>query len=255
MGKEIFSVLLSSSLAPTDFSIYLQRSKRIKQGIMSLLQPVVRGNEIKLVRRLGDNGLEWVDVSINEGLQRSLLPELERSLGRDQTDLDIEAESAVSRVRQSFTLLTLLQTQHQWSTKDFLDLVERQSLARSGRQMGNDLGDLALRTPDGSFSSTALPKRGFSCLRSDLVEVQFKPVLAGQGEAMVQLSRSSQRIVSARLRRIKVHFGSETPSCHVDQLFEAAKYGTWMWASCRVIENRDGIAKALLLESIRVHAV
>lgn len=255
MSKEVFSVLLSSTTKPTELAPYLRRALRIEQGIMSLLQPIVRGNEILLMKRFSAEGVEWLDVHIKEGRQRSLLPELERSLGRDQTDLDIEAASAASRVRQSFTLLTLLQTKHQWSANDFLDLVERQSLARSGRQMGDDVGKLTLRSPDGSFSSTVLPKRGFSCLRSDLVEVQFRPLSVGASEAFVQLSRSSRRTVSGRLRQIKLHLGNETAGGLADQLFQAAKSCTWLWASCRVIDNRDGVAKFLLLESIRAHAV
>lgn len=255
MSKEAFSVLLSSTTMPSELSLYLQRASRIQQGITSLLQPIVRGNEVLLMKRFGDEGVEWIDVYIKEGRQRSLLPEFERSLGQNQTDLDIEAESAASRVRQSFTLLTLLQTKHQWSANEFLDLVERQSLARSGRQMGDDLGKLTLRSPDGSFSSTVLPRRGFSSLRSDLVEVQFMPLSVGTDEALVQLSRSSRRTVSGRLRRIKLHLGNETADDLADQLFQATKSCTWMWASCRVIDNRDGVAKSLLLESIRVQPV
>lgn len=113
----------------------------------------------------------------------------------------------------------------------------------------------ALLEVDSLEFSALLPKRGFSSLRSDLVEVQFRPLSVGVKEALVQLSRSSRRTVSGRLRQIKLHLGDETAGGLADQLFQAAKSCTWMWASCRVIDNRDGVAKSLLLESIRVRAV
>lgn len=254
MSKEIFSVQVSSGALSTDLEPFLRRVERIKDGISSLLEPIVRGNEIRLLKRVSQTGEEWLDVHIKEGRQRSLLPELERSLGHTLTDLDIEAISALTRVREALTLLAVLRTKRRWTATDLMDLVERQALARSGRQMSDDKGKLTVLTPDGMSSSAVLPKRGFSAFRSDPVEVQFRPLLAGPKEALVQLSKNSRRTVSGRSRQIKLYFGDETDHGLADQLFKAAKSCSWMWANCRVIDNRDGVAKSLLVESWREHS-
>jgi len=250
MSKETFSVQVSSAALSTDLEPFLRRVDRIKDGIINLLEPIVRGNEILLVKRIQPTGEEWLDVHIKEGRQRSLVPELEQSLGHTLTDLDIESSSALIRVREALTLLSILHTKHRWAATELMDLVERQGLARSGRQMSDDKGTLTVVSPDGQSSSAVLPKRGFSALRSDPVDVQFRPLLAGPKMALVQLSKSSKSALSGRSSQIKLYFGNASEDDLADRLFKASKSCAWMRASCRVIENRDSVAKALLMESL-----
>ena len=251
MSIGVFSVLMGHAAQPTELAAYVRRLNRVEQGIQDLLAPIRWSSEIRLFRRVDPEGEEWLDVHVEEGAQRSMVPELERSLGSTLRDLDIEGEFAQRRVRQALVLLTELQTKRQWNTSEFLDVVERGTLTRAGRHMGDDQGRLMVRTPDGQSASTLLPNRRFSALRAEAVDLQFRPLKVGIDGAQVWLSKAAHRLVTSRSRRIELNWHSDVSATVADELFHAAKVQRWVWARCRVIDNRDGIAKTLLVECMR----
>lgn len=250
MSMGIFSVLLGHAAQPTELAIYFRRLKRVEQGIEDLLAPVRRSCEIRLLRRIDSECKEWLDVHVEEGAQRSMIPEFERSLGSALKDLDIEAERAQRRVRLALELLTELQTRRLWNTREFMDVVERGSLTRAGRFMGDDQGRLVVRTPDGLNASTSLPNRRFSALRASAVDLQLLPLKVGITRAQVRLSTAAHRLVTSRSRLIELNWHGEDSAAVADELFRATKGQRWVKARCRVIDNRDGIAKTLLVERL-----
>ncbi|MDP1654542.1 MAG: hypothetical protein Q8K91_00605 [Hylemonella sp.] len=250
MSTGVFSVLMGHAAKPTELASYVRRLKRVEQGIEDLLAPIRLSSDIRLFRRVEPEGEEWLDVHVEEGAQRSMVPELERSLGSMLRDLDIEGALAQQRVRLALALLTELQTKRQWNTGEFLDVVERGTLTRAGRHMGDDQGRLMVRTPDGQSSSTLLPNRRFSALRASAIDLQFRPLKVGIDGAQVWLSKATHRLVTSRSRRIELNWHGDVSSTFADELFHAAKVQHWVWARCRVIDNRDGIAKTLLVESM-----
>lgn len=250
MSIGVFSVFIGDAARPTEISAYHLRLKRVAQGIEDLLAPIRRSCNIRLLRRVEHEGEEWLEVHVEEGAQRSMIPEFERSLGSTLSDLDIEGALAQQRVRLTFSLLTELQTKRQWNIGEFMDVVERGTLTRAGRHMGDDQGRLMVRTPDGQSSSTLLPNRRFSALRASAIDLQFRPLKVGIDGAQVWLSKATHRLVTSRSRRIELNWHGDVSSTFADELFHAAKVQHWVWARCRVIDNRDGIAKTLLVESM-----
>ena len=65
-----------------------------------------------------------------------------------------------------------------------------------------------------------------------------------------ELNTSDHRLVMSRSRRIELHWSGTTSERVADELFQKAKGQQWVWARCRVVDNRDGVAKTLLLESM-----
>lgn len=206
---------------------------------------------MRLLRRVEPKGEEWLDVHVEDGAQRSMIPEFERSIGSTLSDLDIEGALAQQRVRLALALLTELQTKRHWNIGEFMDVVERGTLTRAGRHMGDDQGRLMVRTPDGQSSSTLLPNRRFSALRPSAIDLQFRPLKVGIDGAQVMLSKAAHRLVTSHSRRIELNWHGDASATFADELFYAAKVQRWVWASCRAIVNRDGIAKTLIMECLR----
>ena len=251
MSIGVFSVFIGDAARLTEISAYHLRLKRVEQGIEDLLAPIRRSCNMRLLRRVEPKGEEWLDVHVEDGAQRSMIPEFERSIGSTLSDLDIEGALAQQRVRLALALLTELQTKRHWNIGEFMDVVERGTLTRAGRHMGDDQGRLMVRTPDGQSSSTLLPNRRFSALRPSAIDLQFRPLRVGIDGAQVMLSKAAHRLVTSHSRRIELNWHGDASATFADELFYAAKVQRWVWASCRAIVNRDGIAKTLIMEFLR----
>lgn len=251
MSIAIFSVSIGQARQATELLSYLDRLSRIRNGLEDLLRPICRSSQIQMFTRVDSDGQEWLDVHVKEGDQLSMVPEFERSLGSSLKVHDIEGKLAEKRVRLAIELLTELTTRRQWSFSDFWDVVDPGSVTRAGRRMGDDQGRLVVRTPDGRSASTSLPNRRFSAVRTSPVQLQFLPLSVGRVRALVKLSKSDRLMVNSRSRRIDIFWHSDDSASIAEDLFRAVKEQGWVWARCRVIDNCDGQAKALLVDSMQ----
>jgi hypothetical protein len=63
MSTAVFSVMVGRAAQPTELAAYVQRLKRVEQGIEDLLAPIRWSSEIRLFRRVEPEGEEWLDVN------------------------------------------------------------------------------------------------------------------------------------------------------------------------------------------------
>jgi len=250
MNACTFSVMVGRVSMRTDVRSYRRQLERMERGIEDLLGPLRKRSEVRSFRRIDPSGEEWIDVCLEPGPQGSMISELERSIGSTRRELDLAADFAQHRSQLPPSLLAELMSKRRWSVAEFLDFIERETLARAGRYMSNDQGELVVRTPDGRYASAPVPNRRFSAMRSDMVDLHFRPLMVGCGIAQIQLSKDSHRLVRSRSRRMNLHWNEESDACVADTLFRAAMAQHWVRGQCRVFDNRDGRAKSLFLEEL-----
>lgn len=250
MSQGVFSVMVGRADQVVELDAYVQRFQRVEKGVKDLLKPICKNSKIRLFKRIDNEKNEWLDVKFEEGAQGDIFADLEQSSGSSFTITDVEREHAQARARKAVYLRNELNTKRTWRLTEFFDLVDRQDLATAGRNMGNDLGTLVILSTDGRLSSALMPNRKFSALRDQSLSLQIRPVSVGDDRATVRLSKASRVHTAGKSRQLKMVWDSVADRDFSDELYAAVRQQRWISARCRVIENREGLAKSLVLESI-----
>lgn len=253
-SKPLFSVQLGPASQVLAVGEYVQRLLRVQAGIKKLLHPLHLHSHMDHYRRTGEDGLEWMDVHLKEGVQLNFVDELESSIGSRLRLLDIELQAATDATECALQTLRELQIRRTWKSSEFLNFVERRSHSREANALGHgmqaDDNSVRIHFPLGKKSEAVVLNRRFSAICVDPVEVTFRPTHVGADRAFVSLSKASMRLICSDLRRIEASWSDTTGQSISDLLFRAARSQSWVSVQCKVVVNGAAKPKAILIQTV-----
>lgn len=256
MTKTLFAIQVRSIDHSLILDEYISQLQRIQSGVHRLLEPLRLHSAVTFHLMVCNDRKEWLEVRLSQGQQLSFLDEFEKSIGSNATHVDIEGNAANKHVIQSIQVLHELQADRVWKYTEFLNRIPSGApIITLGRQLAREEGGLSIRMSDGHISKADILHRRFSAISEEPSDLVFLPVQVGMNQAAIHLSKTAQRSIGAKNRRVDLSWHQSSEEDISDQLYRAAKEYRWLTARCRVVHNSAGGTKGLLLECLLANAV